>query len=209
MKRILSLIAALIAATSISLAQTQYSGTLNVRGEGAFAFLINVTQNDILLSMYENGDGTYKLELRNFSITMLDSEFNVGHIVIPSLTPVTDGSTTHLKSTPEGTQNNIILTDGDDESVTWIGSAIGGVQGEVTGTVDGGKIIMNIPLNVPIGASQVPLVIKYSGTAVQSSGIGNVESNIEEKPAYNIAGQPVHPSTRGVIIKGGRKYINR
>lgn len=209
MKRILSLIATLIVAATVSFAQTQYSGTLNVRGEGVFASVINVTQNDILLNMYGNDDGTYKIELKNFSITLLDSEFNVGHIIIPSLTATADGSTINLRSTPEGTQNNIILTDGDDKDIEWVGSAIGGVQGEVTGTISGDNIAMNIPLNVTIGVMPVTLSIKYNGTVVQSSGINSVAGSAKEAPAYNIAGQPVQPSTRGVIIKGGRKYINR
>lgn len=208
MKRILSLIATLIVAATVSFAQTQYSGTLNVRGEGVVASMINVTQNNILLNMYDNDDGTYKIELKNFSITLLDSEFNVGHIIIPSLTATADGSTINLRSTPEGTQNNIILTDGDDKDIEWVGSAIGGVQGEVTGTISGDNIAMNIPLNVTIGVP-VTLSIKYNGTVVQSSGINSVAGSAKEEPAYNIAGQPVQPSTRGVIIKGGRKYINR
>lgn len=43
-----------------------------------------------------------------------------------------------------------------------------------------------------------------------ATGIENVENNIDANaPAYNVAGQRVNGTAKGLIIKGGKKFINR
>ena len=43
-----------------------------------------------------------------------------------------------------------------------------------------------------------------------ATGIENVENNVDTNaPAYNVAGQRVNGTAKGLIIKGGKKFINR
>ena len=44
-----------------------------------------------------------------------------------------------------------------------------------------------------------------------TDGIENVTTRMEDAnaPVYNLAGQRVSPTTKGILIKNGRKYINK
>lgn len=50
-------------------------------------------------------------------------------------------------------------------------------------------------------------VLTYTQTN-QGSGINDIEKGIESAPIYNIYGQKVDDSYRGIVIKNGRKYVN-
>ena len=44
----------------------------------------------------------------------------------------------------------------------------------------------------------------------QTTGIKNVENNMKSNAAtYNMAGQRVGKNYKGVVIKNGKKYMNR
>lgn len=191
------------ACVMLAVAQTDvYSGKLTVKG----GLVINTTMNDVPLSLTKVSDDVYSLEIKNFSISLADSEFNVGNINIPELKVTANGEGFDLLSTPSGEENNILLSAGDDPNVDWLGPDLGGAQGTVTGKLSGENIELAIPLTVKIGI-RVTLDIKYYGVKV-SSGISTVTAEDDvNTPEYTPSGQRVTSSYRGIVIRNGKKYV--
>lgn len=50
------------------------------------------------------------------------------------------------------------------------------------------------------------------GTTTGTTGITEIVTstvNDSDAPVYNLAGQRVSPTTKGILIKNGKKFINR
>ncbi len=52
----------------------------------------------------------------------------------------------------------------------------------------------------------LPCLYKYSGI---TSGVSNVTVNADNATVYNLAGQRVDANVKGIVIKGGKKFINK
>lgn len=190
MKKIFTLIVAIIATVSSMAQTTEYVGPIDILVDD-----VPATLDDTSVLVTKNGDGTYKVELRNFSFAGV----SVGNITVSSLTAENnaDGSIS-LTSTPNG-QNNIKIS----------GSALalllgGGLQGDVTAKIDGNKFILDLPLEIATLGQTI--LVHFEGEST-SAGIGNITADAKATVVYNIAGQKANESTKGIVIKNGKKYV--
>lgn len=190
MKKIFTLIVAIIATVSSMAQTTEYVGPIDILVDD-----VPATLDDTSVLVTKNGDGTYKVELRNFSFAGVP----VGNITVSSLTAENnaDGSIS-LTSTPNG-QNNIKIS----------GSALalllgGGLQGDVTAKIDGNKFILDLPLEIATLGQTI--LVHFEGEST-SAGIGNITADAKATVVYNIAGQKANESTKGIVIKNGKKYV--
>ena len=80
------------------------------------------------------------------------------------------------------------------------------------GTLAAGKAYLQIPTaQMPTGGNNARLHIVLDGEATGINAIENSELRIEnlDAPMYNLAGQRVTKSYKGVVIVNGKKYINK
>lgn len=190
MKKIFTLLVAIIATVSAMAQTTEYVGPIDILVDD-----VPATLDDTSVLVTKNGDGTYKVELRNFSFAGVP----VGNITVSSLTAENnaDGSIS-LTSTPNG-QNNIKIS----------GSALalllgGGLQGDVTAKIDGNKFTLDLPLEIAVLGQTI--LVHFEGEST-SAGIGNITADAKATVVYNIAGQKANESTKGIVIKNGKKYV--
>lgn len=190
MKKIFTLLVAIIATVSTMAQTTEYVGPIDILVDD-----VPATLDDTSVLVTKNTDGTYKVELRNFSFAGVP----VGNITVSSLTAENnaDGSIS-LTSTPNG-QNNIKIS----------GSALalllgGGLQGDVTAKIDGNKFILDLPLEIATLGQTI--LVHFEGEST-SAGIGNITADAKATVVYNIAGQKANESTKGIVIKNGKKYV--
>lgn len=209
MKRIITLIVALVATISMSFAQTTmtYSGKLNISAKMGF-IPINVNKDNVEIYYDDNGGTNDVIRIEDMQVEILSANMAVGNITVNNV------KNTNGNVTSNGTEQapNIILTDGSDPTVEWIGGSLPDMVGEVTGTRNDTNetIVLNIPLPVEINGIKVTLTIKYEGKLTAISGIENVvSSNAATTPAYTISGIRANNNTKGIIIKGGKKYVNK
>ena len=79
------------------------------------------------------------------------------------------------------------------------------------GTLAAGKAYLQVPTaQMPTGGNNARLYIVLDGEA---TGIANVDvnanDNFDNAPMYNLAGQKVSKSYKGIVIVNGKKYINK
>ena len=206
-KTLLTLFVQLIAVCAM--AQTDvYTGNLNVK----MGIVPLAEMSDIPLEMTKKENGNYSVVLRNFSIELLGNVFNVGNISIPDITAKESANSISLESKPQGTENNIILSAGDDPEVDWLGPVLGGVQGEDSGTLKGENLELDIPLNVVINGKEMPLKINYKGKKTSSSGIDSItkdSDSLSDSVPYTLSGVPTSSSYKGIVIINGKKLVRK
>lgn len=206
-KTLLTLFVQLIAVCTM--AQTDvYTGNLNVK----MGIMTLANMSDVPLEMTKKENGNYSVVLRNFSIELLGNVFNVGNISIPDITAKESANSISLESKPQGTENNIILSAGDDPEVDWLGPVLGGVQGEVSGTLKGENLELDIPLNVVINGKEMPLKINYKGKKTSSSGIDSItkdSDSLSDSVPYTLSGVPTSSSYKGIVIINGKKLVRK
>ena len=206
-KTLLTLFVQLIAVCAM--AQTDvYTGNLKVK----MGIVPLAEMSDIPLEMTKKENGNYSVVLRNFSIELLGNVFNVGNISIPDITAKESANSISLESKPQGTENNIILSAGDDPEVDWLGPVLGGVQGEVSGTLKGENLELDIPLNVVINGKEMPLKINYKGKKTSSSGIDSItkdSDSLSDSVPYTLSGVPTSSSYKGIVIINGKKLVRK
>jgi hypothetical protein len=99
----------------------------------------------------------------------------------------------------EGTNTNLGLSNGEFHPYS------------AAGTLAAGKAYLQVPTaQMPTGGNNARLYIVLDGEA---TGIANVDvnanDNFDNAPMYNLAGQRVNKSYKGVVIVNGKKYINK
>ena len=100
----------------------------------------------------------------------------------------------------EGTNTNLGLSNGEFHPYS------------AAGTLAAGKAYLQIPTaQMPTGGNNARLYIVLDGEATGINAIENSELRIEnlDAPMYNLAGQRVTKSYKGVVIVNGKKYINK
>lgn len=193
MKKIFTLMVALVATIScMAQTTTEYSGQLAITVDGT-AF----DPTDAIVYVIKDEDEKYTVELRNFSF----GEVAIGNITVSNFTTTQneDGSLS-LTSNPEGNNKNIKL------SGSLMAMMLGSLQGNVTAKIDGSTFTLDLPLNIAMMGQTVE--VHFEGTSTTTS-INSISAN-DSKDAviYNMAGQQVGKSAKGIIIKNGKKYIN-
>lgn len=201
MKKISTLLLVLVAAVNIAVAQSVkvYTGDIVIEVMG-----MKETLKSVPVEYEDNGGAADRILIKNLKVSLLGSDFAVGNITVIDV----QNSKGNVKSSPKGKDNNIVLSDGDDPTETWVGSALGGVQGEVTGTISGNKMSLKIPLNVKIGPLPVTLNINFEGTCTETV-ISNTMTESQNAVVYNISGMSTDASAKGIVIKNGKKYLNK
>lgn len=199
MKKISTLLLVLLAAVNIAVAQNTkiYTGDIVID-----ALIAKETIKAVPVEYENNGGTADRILIKNLKVSLMGSDFAVGNITVVDV----QNSKGNVKSSPKGKENNIVLTDGDDPTETWLGSALGGVQGEVTGTISGNKMSLKIPLKV--SNLPVTLNINFEGTCTETA-IGNVVTESQNTAVYNLSGMSTDASAKGIVIKNGKKYLNK
>lgn len=207
MKKIITLIVVLMTIITMSNAQTTltYTGKLNIT---AMAGFIKAEVNNVDVFYDENIGSNDVIRIEDMQLELLGANFAVGNITVKNV-KLENGN---ISSTGTEAEPNLILSNGSDPNVEWIGGALPDMVGNVSGKRDDAKKTMslNIPLPVEINTMTVTLNIKYEGNLTNVSGIENVvASDATPAPAFTISGLRANSNTKGIIIKGGKKYVNK
>lgn len=199
MKKISTLLLVLVAAVNIVMAQNTkvYIGDITIN-----ALFVKETIKSVPVEYENNGGTADRILIKNLKLSLGEDALAVGNITVIDV----QNSKGNVKSSPKGKDNNIVLSDGDDPTETWLGSALGGVQGEVSGTISGNKLSLKIPLKV--ATFPVTLNINFEGTSTETA-IGNTMTESQNAVVYNISGMSTDASVKGIVIKNGKKYLNK
>lgn len=199
MKKISTLLLVLVAAVNIAVAQNTkvYIGDITIN-----ALFVKETIKSVPVEYENNGGTADRILIKNLKLSLGEDALAVGNITVIDV----QNSKGNVKSSPKGKDNNIVLSDGDDPTETWLGSALGGVQGEVSGTISGNKLSLKIPLKV--ATFPVTLNINFEGTCTETA-IGNVVTESQNTAVYNLSGMSTDASAKGIVIKNGKKYLNK
>ena len=162
------------------------------------------------------------LGLEAYAITLDEANMKVKYNkidgVVPANTPVLvkgEASKTYslTKATTDGTSvaTDLQVSDG---TVVGDGSTI-----YAFGTKDGVSGFKVVASGVKIPAKKGYLKLSSSATAKdffafggETTGISNISANgidEEETPLFNLAGQRVDKSYKGVVVKNGKKFVNK
>ena len=162
------------------------------------------------------------LGLEAYAITLDEANMKVKYNkidgVVPANTPVLvkgEASKTYslTKATTDGTSvaTDLQVSDG---TITGDGSTI-----YAFGTKDGVSGFKLVASGVKIPAKKGYLKLSSSATAKdffafggETTGISNISANgidEEETPLFNLAGQRVDKSYKGVVVKNGKKFVNK
>lgn len=199
MKKISTLLLVLVAAVNIVMAQNTkvYIGDITIN-----ALIVKETIKSVPVEYENNGGTADRILIKNLKLSLGEDALAVGNITVIDV----QNSKGNVKSSPKGDDNNIVLSDGDDPTETWLGSVLGGVQGEVSGTISGNKLSLKIPLKV--ATFPVTLNINFEGTCTETA-IGNVVTESQNTAVYNLSGMSTDASAKGIVIKNGKKYLNK
>lgn len=158
----------------------------------------------------------YKAAAPNTGYVTL-TEVNADRI-IPAGTPVIlkTSNTTDYKMTltPTATASENVF----DGNVLQVADETGTIDGayilayknpnfgffQYTGSLDAGDIY----LTAPASSAKGRLIITIDGEATGIEAVETVEAD-DNAPAYNVAGQPVTKDYKGIVIKNGKKYLQK
>ena len=159
MKKIFTLIALLAGSLTAAMA-TDYTGQLVVTINGSPS-----APSENIITVDEQADGKYSLQLKNFKLNLMGAPMNVGTINIAGVDAATDGAATILN-----TRQNIEIAAGDDPDVKiWLGPNLGEVPVSVAAkAVDG-----NLDALINISFSGMDIKVKFGenkGYQIGNSG---------------------------------------
>jgi len=188
---------ALFAAMTVADATTTktYNGTLKIK-----VSVLTSTQKGVNVYYDDNGGKGDRIRMENTVVNVAGQEIAVGNITVVDV----KNENGKISSSSNGTDNNILLSDGNDASMEWIGSSIGGVQGDVTGTMTADGMTLSIPLKV----SKISMSITFEGK-LSSTGIKDVNAGEKASAAYSVTGVRVSPDSKGLVIMNGKKFVNK
>ena len=173
---------------------TTYTDDLLVKING-----IDANPQVATIFVEQNNDGTYKLSLNNFILTMDDEVMPVGNIVVNNISVTEENGIKSFNTT-----QSIMITPGNDENVDaeeWME-----FEEEVTitlaGKMDAAKLYCNI--NIEIG---FPVNVVFG----KADAVTNIENAVAEKGAnviYDLTGRKVNSiETAGIYIVNGKKVL--
>lgn len=187
-------------------ATVDVSKTLGTNGYSTFCsdYAFTATGADVYKATYSNTNSSV-------SLTKIDGAVPAGEGVILKGTEgatVTISPATSVAAAVEGNsltgvasnataftttgQNYVLSSNGTETAFVKIASTLDKMKGKAY-------------LNVPASGAKSVIYIVDDATAINA--VESVAS--DNTPAYNLAGQRVNASTKGIIIKKGRKFINK
>ncbi len=145
-------------------------------------------------------DSTYTLSLKNFVLTMGGSPMYVGNITVTDIVAEEQGDSIILE-----TVQDVNITAGDLDGVTiWYGTLLGTLEVTVSAVITGDALYAEISLPF----SNYGTIYVVFGT--DPAGIQTVQTAAASDGAsYNLQGVKVGDSYKGVVIRNGRKYIQK
>ena len=125
---------------SMAAMAAQYTGKLNVSINGE----VVSTQDNVEVTIIENGDGTYTLNLNNFQLVEGDDVYPVGNINVDNLNGVKACGFTAL-----GVTRDIVIPEGDIEGVDfWLGPVLGNVPIALTSLFNDAEMAVHIDIDM-------------------------------------------------------------
>lgn len=150
MKKIFTLFLSTLCTLCIC-AQT-FKGTLNINVMG-----LNTDPKNANVEVIDNGDGTAKVYLPDFTFDMFGESMAVGNITVPVVNIAEAGGVKTLLS--EG-EDNINLTPGSDPNIEYIASALPVLGGKIEGTIENNEIKLSISMVV----TEMPVVATFTSS---------------------------------------------
>lgn len=191
-KFIIMMLFILSAMTTLAQNADIYQGKLEAK-----SLLGSATNPDQKVYIEKNADGTLSLKVYNLIANIKDKEYAIGNVTINNFTQKGDKIHTQPKS---ATEDNVIITPGDDPSKKWIEATSMPYTGDATMTSE--NLSFSISLKVKISIT-IAITLTYDGKHI-GTGIDAVIADEEESQMYNISGIPVMRA-KGLIIKNGKK----
>lgn len=159
---------------------------------------------DVIIN--KKGDNIIDFTLKNFIIGAGEDAMNVGNINVKDIQ-------LSVSAKPNATEFEnkqiILIEEGDVEDVfLWVGPMIGEIPVEIKGVAANDDVDIDIEIDMMATLEQMIHVDFYaSGT----SGITNINADkkMNNNIIYNVIGQKVAASAKGLQIVNGRKYVNK
>lgn len=160
MKKVTLLLVA--ALCSMAAMAAQYSGSLSVEINGVVS-----TQDNVLVNITDNGNGTYNLSLNNFVLVQDGENYAVGNILVDNLLGVKGGSMTAL-----GVTRNILIPEGDLAGIdTWLGPLLGEVPIALTAIFNDTDANVHIDIDMRETALQQMIVVDFKTPRVDKAPV--------------------------------------
>lgn len=180
--------------TVVAMAQTKtYTDNLVVTIDGE-----STEPQETTIIVEQNANGTYKLSLNDF---ILGGMFFVGNIVVDNIATT---ESNNIKSFQ--TNQNILITAGEDTSEEWLGPQLGEIPVALTGKMDDANLYCTIDIDMSESLGQVVNVVFGEDGKVTSINSVSVENGANV--IYDITGRRVNEiTTAGIYIVNGKKVF--
>lgn len=159
----------------------------------------SATNPDQKVYIEKNADGTLSLKVYNLVANFKGTEYAIGNVTINNFTQKGDKIHTQPKS---ATEDNVIITPGDDPSKEWMDATSIPYTGDATMTSE--NLSFSISLKIKI---VITITLTYDGKHI-GTGIDAIIADEAESQMYNISGTPT-TRAKGLIIKNGKKTVIR
>lgn len=193
--------------TVTSFAQDDLTKYVNDAYSGYVVVKINEEVTDPLpadVTINKKTGNVIDFTLKNFMLIAGGNEMPIGNINVNGiqLMPSAKANTTEFEN-----KQVILIDEGDAEGVPmWFGPMLGEIPVELKGEAAGDDIDIDIEIDMMATLEQMIHVDFY---ATGTSGITNlVADKKNDNNIYNVIGQKVSASAKGLKIANGRKYVN-
>lgn len=206
MKKVFLFITMMLTAVT-SFAQDDLTKYVNDAYSGYVVVKINEEVTDPLpadVTISKKEGNKIDFTLKNFMLIAGGNEMPIGNINVNGiqLMPSAKANTTEFEN-----KQVILIDEGDAEGVPmWFGPMLGEIPVELKGEAAGDDIDIDIEIDMMATLEQMIHVDFY---ATGTSGITNlVADKKSDNNIYNVIGQKVSASAKGLKIANGRKYVN-
>lgn len=206
MKKVFLFITMMLTAVT-SFAQDDLTKYVNDAYSGYVVVKINEEVTDPLpadVTINKKEGNKIDFTLKNFMLIAGGNEMPIGNINVNGiqLMPSAKANTTEFEN-----KQVILIDEGDAEGVPmWFGPMLGEIPVELKGEAAGDDIDIDIEIDMMATLEQMIHVDFY---ATGTSGITNlVADKKNDNNIYNVIGQKVSASAKGLKIANGRKYVN-
>lgn len=206
MKKVFLFITMMLTAVT-SFAQDDLTKYVNDAYSGYVVVKINEEVTDPLpadVTINKQTGNVIDFTLKNFMLIAGGNEMPIGNINVNGiqLMPSAKANTTEFEN-----KQVILIDEGDAEGVPmWFGPMLGEIPVELKGEAAGDDIDIDIEIDMMATLEQMIHVDFY---ATGTSGITNlVADKKNDNNIYNVIGQKVTASAKGLKIANGRKYVN-
>lgn len=140
----------------------------------------------------EIANGTCTLALNNFELP----DMPIGNIILRGITTTAENDVRKF-----ATEQTIVITNGDDDNVGWIGPMLGELPVSISGKMTGYKLYCNI--DIEMGQT---INVKFGNENL--TGIENIAGEQNTKVIFDITGRRIDTVTApGIYIVNGKKVL--